>query len=1008
MIAWYKLVVSQFVTRRWYLVIAGWLALAVTLRLLAPAWNDVAADGDLQFLPNDSPSSIGQAALAAAFPGSQTRSQMVVIFADPDQKQATGDVALAMDVARHLHWIAAKSAWNLLNESPQLPAATTAPNAVDVVDATADGLVADGAADVDAAAEADGSPETAAAADADNAATDVAAAEQQPTPGVAARREPSPDAIASRRESVLAVIVRDNIGQAIEIEDELAAYLGGEHPEIEFGRLPDAYQLRGNLLQWLNKNLAEAEQNQEELEQAELDLDTHKLLHEQADQQLTELLALELPNWSQHLRDVWSWRNSVVGHKLTSASGNARLITLQLGTDFTAVSNIAVMNGVEDLIDELKETYAGITTQRMQVGVSGSAAIGADMLRAAASGVHMTEVVTIVLVLIILAAVYRAPFLVAIPITSIAISLVVATSVIALLARDPALKESWGLGVFTTTRIFIVVILFGAGTDFCLFFLARNRELLTRHNPNSPTQMYRVVAQGWLGVHDALTASALTTMVGLGLMWFSDFEKFRFSGPIIAISLGITLLVCLTFTPALCSGLGRLAFWPTLPQRGDPQPKQVPGRGLWNAFWQTLAAVVVKRPGLCLTTALGLLALPAAFGILRHGDVTYDLTQELSASAPSRKGQTLIGANFPTQAASPITILVNRETAFENDDQLRDACQQLAAALYVTGVDSVRNLTDPLGDYPPGKHKGLFDSDAWWLRILQGHRMTRETFISPLEQLERRVARFDVILTHSPFSLEAGAVLAKLNEVLARETSTQGSLWQGAGMSFSGTAVGISDLRRVTQADQRRIQILVTLGVWLVLVVVLRKPVLSCYLIMSVLLSYFSTLGLTHLAFSAMYGADYGGLDWKVPLFLFVILVAVGQDYNVYLVTRIFEEQKRYGRIQGIQRALHLTGGIITSCGLVMAGTFVAMTSPAVYHWLSGILPSGWIQTETYVLRGITELGFALACGVMLDTLVVRSILVPAFITLWQRRGGLASARSLSPQPIAPLAPRQP
>jgi RND superfamily putative drug exporter len=220
--------------------------------------------------------------------------------------------------------------------------------------------------------------------------------------------------------------------------------------------------------------------------------------------------------------------------------------------------------------------------------------------------------------------------------------------------------------------------------------------------------------------------------------------------------------------------------------------------------------------------------------------------------------------------------------------------------------------------------------------------------------------------------------------LLESEVSNPDSPWRNSQVATAGTTVGITDLRFITQTDQRRIQILVTIGVWLVLVVMLRQWVLSTYLIATVMLSYFSTLGVTYWTFSALYGADYSGLDWKVPLFLFVILVAVGQDYNVYLVTRIFEESRALGLRAGVRQALEVTGGIISSCGCVMAGTFIAMTSPAVMLWLGDVLPAGWVDVQAPVLRGITELGFALAFGVLLDTLVVRSILVPAFVVLWQ------------------------
>ena len=329
-----------------------------------------------------------------------------------------------------------------------------------------------------------------------------------------------------------------------------------------------------------------------------------------------------------------------------------------------------------------------------------------------------------------------------------------------------------------------------------------------------------------------------------------------------------------------------------------------------------------------------------------------------------------------------------RNSQFESEETLQVACAEICKQLYATGVNSVRCLTDPLGDYPPDRRMGLLDSDAWRRRVLQTHRITRERYISSVDNLAQRLAKFDVILNDSPFSPEATETLKLLRKMLLLETHRNDSPWYGAEVVTAGTTVGITDLRTITQSDQTRIQILVTIGVWLVLIVLLRHWILSTYLIFTVLLSYFSTLGITYWVFSTAHGSEYNGLDWKVPLFLFVILVAVGQDYNVYLTTRILEEQRKLPRKEAVRRALHLTGGIITSCGLVMAGTFVAMTSPAIIQWLSTVLPAGWILDDSPVLRGITELGFALSFGVMLDTLIVRSILVPAFFVLWQSSHG--------------------
>lgn len=901
----YKLLGSQLVTRHWAWVIGTWLVLAVLLRMFAPAWDEIAADGDLAFLPETVPSAVGQQALESAFPGSQSRSQMVLVFATTQAELGVGDLALAFDVARRLHWLAALNAWQTLHATEQANLAT---------------VVAPAAS-----------------------ATETVAI----------------------KDTVLAEVARDNLTEAIEIEEVLLKYIQAQDSQATFLRLPNAYQMRGELLILLG----------EDEEQAALDLDLAKLMREQG----TPTLPSEAPEWSRHVLDVWSWRNAIVGHKLGSNQPHARLINVQLGTDFTAVSNIGTIGGIEQLIRDLRPDYQQLTSADLRIEISGSAAVGADMLRAAASGVRKTEIVTIVLVLLILAAVYRSPFLVAIPLTSIAISLVVATGLIALLARDPLEPDGPGLGVFTTTRIFVVVLLFGAGTDFCLFFLARNREMLAMRSVTSRQQMYRVVAKSWRSVHDALLASAMTTIVGLALMWFSHFEKFQFSGPIIAISLAVTLVVCLTFTPALLSGLGRIAFWPQLPSRSLPASGRV-RRG--NLYWGRLATAVVHHSGWALLATLLFLCVPAFYGFIHLNSVTYDLTEELSESAPSRRGAQLISRYFPTQDGSPVTVLMTRKQPFDSEDTLREASSQLSQALYLEGVESVRSLSDPLGDYPPGKRMGLFDKAAWRRRLL--NRITREHYISSVSELQRRVARFDLVLKDNPFSLDASQTLALVKHQLEETVADPASPWSNAEIATTGTTVGISDLRMVTQSDQRRIQILVTVGVWLVLVSLLRQWVLSTYLIFTVLLSYFATLGITFWTFSTLYGASYSGLDWKVPLFLFVILVAVGQDYNVYLVTRIFEERRSLGLVAGVRRALEVTGGIITSCGFVMAGTFIAMTSPAVLLWLAGILPVGWIDTQAPVLRGITELGFALACGVLLDTLVVRSILVPSFIVLWQ------------------------
>jgi RND superfamily putative drug exporter len=206
---------------------------------------------------------------------------------------------------------------------------------------------------------------------------------------------------------------------------------------------------------------------------SEMDLDVAGYL---ADRyvEMAEELAIE---------DVWTHDMQVIGEKLKSPDGRAVLIALPMRTEFMAVENISVLDRVVAVLDEARE--AENYPAGLQIGVTGSAAVGGDMLSSAAESIRNTEVTTVLVIVAILLAVYRAPMLVFVPLTAITVSIVVGTSVLALLTqldRLPAFSW-WDFKVFTTTRIFIVVILFGSGTDFCLFLIARYREELLHGLP---------------------------------------------------------------------------------------------------------------------------------------------------------------------------------------------------------------------------------------------------------------------------------------------------------------------------------------------------------------------------------------------------------------------------------------------------------------------------------------------------------------------------------------------
>ncbi len=659
-----------------------------------------------------------------------------------------------------------------------------------------------------------------------------------------------------------------------------------------------------------------------------------------------------------------------VGGLLVSPDEKAMLVVVELTTEFLSDRNWPTIEKVETLIAQLRKD--GKLPQGLDVALTGSAVIGRDHSRAQLQSVHATGILTVVLVVGLLILIYRAPLLALIPLATVYVSVQVALNILAILGGAGYMT------LFQGIQIYITILAYGAGVDYCLFLTARYKEELDRGKP--PAQ---AVADAVGGVGTALIASAATVMGGIGMMVFAEFGKFHEAGYAIPLSLLLVLTATLTLSPALLRVAGRWAFWPQRNRSATEAPatwRQFFRPGELERIWDRVGQALLRRPGQIWLAAVALMLPFAVVAGLCYNRVSYDVIGDLPSEASSVPGTRLLQQHFPAGIVGTVSVLIvdphadfnspeGRATISHLTEQMRDQKDAL-------GLADVRSLTSPLG-ITPSAGRDFFGFDLPAEARREGtERAARDYYVSDVGSGRRNATRIDLILAQNPFTPASLADLDRIEHTLRSGLAAEGRT--EAKLDIAGATASVRDLATVMQRDRWRIDLLVIAAVFVILVVLLRGLVVPIYLMLSVLFSYFVTLGVTFALFWALDPHGFAGIDWKVAIFLFTILIAVGEDYNIFLMTRVHEEEKRFGPVRGVTEALDRTGPIISSCGIIMAGTFASL--------LAGSL------TE------MKQLGFALSFGVLLDTFVVRPVLVPAFLILW--RSGRLWPASKPPAPV--------
>jgi RND superfamily putative drug exporter len=443
------------------------------------------------------------------------------------------------------------------------------------------------------------------------------------------------------------------------------------------------------------------------------------------------------------------------------------------------------------------------------------------------------------------------------------------------------------------------ILVIGAATDYALLLIARYREELHLHESR-----FDAMRAAYKGVWEPILASGSTVAISLLILLFSQLSNTAGLGPVGAIGIVCAMFTILTLLPALLLVFGRWIFWPRKPLHdGDDH--------VMTGIWSKVGLTVGRNPrkAWVVTGSVLLLFAFASTTLKTDGLGTIDT---FTGNPESVVGQKKLETHFPGGQGDPTQVVFSASKI-----------DQMSAAL--KSAPGVTEITPQLAGLPiPGQP------------------------LPDVAEVNGKVI-LNLTLNRAPDSVEAGNDVPEIRRIAK---SVDPSALVG------GTSAVYFDVRTANAQDNRTIIPIVLLVITLILGLLLRSILSAILLLATVVLSYFATLGVCALVFNHIFG--FPGGDNSFPLFAFIFLVALGIDYNIFLMTRVREESLKIGTRAGVIKGLTVTGAVITSAGIVLAATFAVL----------GLLP----------LVPLAQLGFAVAFGVLLDTIIVRSILVPALV----------------------------
>jgi RND superfamily putative drug exporter len=605
-----------------------------------------------------------------------------------------------------------------------------------------------------------------------------------------------------------------------------------------------------------------------------------------------------------------------------SADGQAKQIFVGINGDAFGQKGLKV---ADDLRSRMKIVSL---PSGLELHLTGDFAASADSANANQKGRNSTESYTVILILVLLWFVFRAVLAPIVTLLPAALALAVSQPIIA-----EATKA--GVQVGFITQILLIVLILGAGTDYGLFLVFRVREELRKGHPPKEAVVLALSRVG-----ESITFSGATVIAALLSLLLASFGIYKGLGPALAIGLATMLLIALTFLPALLAILGRAVFWPS----------KTSARELKIGLWGRVADRVIKRPVVMLVVGVVIL------GGLSLGIVGYKAGGFGNQSAPSGSdsaaGQEVLKKHFPAADSRPQLIIFDfKNPVWNNLENVQKIQQQLQAS---GQFNAINGPFDANGfKVSPALLKQAHESEPS-NPILQAERQ----FISP----DGETVQFYGVLKAGP-SGSTGAqsaipqVRKSLNQIAAQSNAKQSSIYSADSVAY--------DVNKVASSDLKKIIPVVLIIIAVLLAVLLRSLVAPWYLILTVGLSYLASLGFAMIVFVHIQHQD--GLFFILPFLMFIFCMALGEDYNILVMTRIREEtHNELSMKKAVTKAIGITGTTVTSAGLILAGTF-------------GIL--GLVGGDP----SVEQIGYSIAFGILLDTFFVRTLLVPSIVVLLGR-----------------------